>query len=92
MPIFSKEKTLTEQFAEAIEAQNWLRVRRLAHTQEMTTGELFEQLALSACYVHASGTEPKRSREWSALAEVIELVGFEAWADAVQKRHELETQ
>ena len=87
----ARERKVLREFVEALEANNWLEIRRLAVRYNYEMAELFEWVEYAGAHVYAKGTEPYRSAEWKALVQVMESLGSEYLAEAITARHRKES-
>ena len=94
--LFSKPAKMTpeekqwQEMGNAIIAKNWVQLRQIANRDNLTGAEYLDRVAMAACHVYASGREPTRCREWTAIETLLETLHFTQWAQAVQARYESE--
>lgn len=86
----TEEEKLIKEMSHALMRENYVKVNQIANKAELTSAELFDLIAISACHVYAARKEPKRSKEWTAIQTMLEMTHFPTWADAVDTRAESE--
>lgn len=82
---------LARKFVKAVEAENWTQCQRLARQHDLIQAELISYTFTAAAALYAEGREPARSRVFKAMWEVMEALGDERIADAIEARHDKES-
>jgi hypothetical protein len=82
-----KLNNLAAEFAEALEADNFTEVNRLARVHGMTPADTLAYCLIAAAAVYADGSEPRRSAGFSALLKIMELLQDDRFALARKLRH-----
>ena len=82
--------TLEEQYVEAVKAENWLGVQRLAKQNGQSLLEMLDKVFTACAVLYAEDAEPARSPVFKAIWLLMVTFGDERIADAMQSRHELE--
>jgi hypothetical protein len=77
-------------YLDAVAAENWIGVQRIAKLHGHTLPEMLDNVFLSAAVLYAEGNEPARSPVFKAIWLLMVTFGDERIADAMQARHELD--
>jgi hypothetical protein len=79
---------LGKRFVKAVQAENWAQCQRLGRENNLTFSEVIDYTLTAVAALYAEGQEPARSRVYSAMWQVMEALGDERIADAIEARQD----
>lgn len=84
-PLSAEDKE-TMVWAEAVKANNWVKLHQLRHDKNLDPEDFFDHIALGYCYCYAAGVEPTRDADWTAFKKTLENLHYPAMAEAITIR------
>lgn len=87
-PSLTDEEKTTAAWAEAVKANNWVKLHQMRFEQSLEPQDFFDHIALGYCYCYAAGVEPTRDADWTAFKKTLENLHYPAMAEAITIRAE----
>lgn len=77
-----------KRFVKAVRAENWAQCQRLGREYHLSFSEVIDYTLTAVAALYAEGQEPARSRVYNAMWQVMEALGDERIADAIEARQD----
>lgn len=86
-PDLSPEDQVMREWAEAVQASNWVRLHQMRMTEELDYDQFFDKVAMAYSYCYAAQVEPTRDADWTAFRKTLENLHYPALAEAITIRN-----
>ena len=86
-PDLSPEDEAMKEWAEAVQASNWVRLHQMRMTEELDHDQFFDKVAMAYAYCYAAEVEPTRDADWTAFKRTLENLHYPAMAEAITIRN-----
>jgi hypothetical protein len=89
-PDLSPEDRAMQEWAEAVQASNWVRLHQMRMTEDLDYDDFFDRIAMAYSYCYAAKVEPVRDADWTAFRKTLENLHYPALAEAITIRNKKE--
>jgi len=89
-PNLSDEDRRMQEWAEAVQASNWVLLHQMRMTEDLDHDEFFDKVAMAYSYCYAAQVEPTRDADWTAFKRTLENLHYPAMAQAISLRNKKE--
>lgn len=86
-PNLSPEDARMMEWAEAVQASNWVRLHQLRMESDLDHDAFFDMVAMAYSYCYAAKVEPTRDADWTAFRKTLENLHYPAFAEAITFRN-----
>ena len=86
-PDLSPEDQVMREWAEAVQASNWVRLHQMRMIEELDYDQFFDKVAMAYSYCYAAQVEPTRDADWTAFRKTLENLHYPALAEAITIRN-----
>jgi len=86
-PKLSKDDARMKEWAEAVQASNWVRLHQMRMEDALDYDAFFDKVAMAYSYCYAAQVEPTRDADWTAFRKTLENLHYPALAEAITIRN-----